>query len=249
MGRLRGARLWSFESLIRGISSRFPLASHLALSPYLVYLRILPCVREHLLAKIESSERPYGIPGGSDGKESACKMGDLGSIPGSRRPPGEGNGNPLQYSWACSAGNPGWIPGLGKGLMGRLTSPVGWHSLPFWPLRSLSAYVSSGSSPQPQEWEICGLFIWEGISSSFISICPQRTNCSCLTWGPSSSCLKIINFMSILPQLEVFFKWFKSHSSCQEHSIVTWIRSLSWESPLEEGMATHSSRSLAGYSP
>ena len=39
-----------------------------------------------------------GFPGGSDGKESACSEGDLGSIPGSGRSPGEGNGNPLQYS-------------------------------------------------------------------------------------------------------------------------------------------------------
>ena len=33
-----------------------------------------------------------------DGKESACNAGDLGSIPGSGRSPGEGNDNPLQYS-------------------------------------------------------------------------------------------------------------------------------------------------------
>ena len=39
-----------------------------------------------------------GFPGGSDGKESACNAGDLGSIPGSRSYLGEGNGNPLQYS-------------------------------------------------------------------------------------------------------------------------------------------------------
>ena len=39
----------------------------------------------------------FGFPGGSDGKESACSVGDLGSIPGSGRSPGEGNGNPLQY--------------------------------------------------------------------------------------------------------------------------------------------------------
>ena len=39
-----------------------------------------------------------GFPGGSDGKESACKAGDLGSIPGWGRFPGEGNGNPLQHS-------------------------------------------------------------------------------------------------------------------------------------------------------
>ena len=36
--------------------------------------------------------------GGSDGKESACNAGDPGSILGSGRSPGEGNGYPLQYS-------------------------------------------------------------------------------------------------------------------------------------------------------
>ena len=39
-----------------------------------------------------------GFPGGSDGKESACNVGDLGSIPGLGRSPGEGNGYALQYS-------------------------------------------------------------------------------------------------------------------------------------------------------
>ena len=39
-----------------------------------------------------------GFPGVSDGKESACNAGHLGLIPGSRRSPEEGNGNPLQYS-------------------------------------------------------------------------------------------------------------------------------------------------------
>ena len=38
-----------------------------------------------------------GFPGGSDSKESACSAG-LGSIPGSGKSSGEGNGNPLQYS-------------------------------------------------------------------------------------------------------------------------------------------------------
>ena len=38
------------------------------------------------------------FPGGSEGKASACNAGDLGSIPGSGRSPGGGNGNPLQYS-------------------------------------------------------------------------------------------------------------------------------------------------------
>ena len=39
-----------------------------------------------------------GFPGGSAGKESACNVGDLGSIPGLGRSPGEGKGYPLQYS-------------------------------------------------------------------------------------------------------------------------------------------------------
>ena len=40
-----------------------------------------------------------GFPGSSDGKESACNVGDLGStIPGLGRSPGRGHGNPLQYS-------------------------------------------------------------------------------------------------------------------------------------------------------
>ena len=38
-----------------------------------------------------------GFPGSSDGKESARNAGDLGSIPGLGRSPGEGNGYPLQY--------------------------------------------------------------------------------------------------------------------------------------------------------
>ena len=39
-----------------------------------------------------------GFPAASDGKESACNAGDRGYIPGLGRSPGEGNGNPLQYS-------------------------------------------------------------------------------------------------------------------------------------------------------
>ena len=39
-----------------------------------------------------------GFPGGSDSKEFACNVGDLGLIPGLGRSPGGGRGNPLQYS-------------------------------------------------------------------------------------------------------------------------------------------------------
>ena len=57
----------------------------------------------------------WGFPGGSDGKESACNAEDLGSIPGSGRSPGEGNGNPLQYSYLENHMNRGvfWATGHG----------------------------------------------------------------------------------------------------------------------------------------
>ena len=51
-----------------------------------------------------------GFPGSSDGKESACNVGDAGSTPGSGKPPRGGSGNPLKYSclenpmdrpWGC----------------------------------------------------------------------------------------------------------------------------------------------------
>ena len=40
----------------------------------------------------------WGFPGGLDDNESACNEGDLASVPGTGRSPGERNGNPLQYS-------------------------------------------------------------------------------------------------------------------------------------------------------
>ena len=55
----------------------------------------------HELPDVEAGnvrlEEISGFPGGSDSKECACNAGELGSIPGSGRSAGEGNGNPLQY--------------------------------------------------------------------------------------------------------------------------------------------------------
>ena len=61
--------------------------------------------------KKRGSKKYLGFPGGSDGKAPAFNVGDLDSIPGPGKSPGEGNGNPLQYSclenpmdrWAWSA--------------------------------------------------------------------------------------------------------------------------------------------------
>ena len=46
--------------------------------------------------RTQLSDFHFDLPGGSDGKESACNAGDLGLIPGLGSSPGEGNGNPLQ---------------------------------------------------------------------------------------------------------------------------------------------------------
>ena len=92
-----------------------------------------------------------GFPGGSDGKESACKAGDLGLMPGSGRSPGEGNGYPFQY------------PGLG--------------------------HKESDMTEQ--------LSLWSSLVAQMV----------------------------------------KNPPAGQE----TWVRSLGWEEPLEEGTVTHSS--------
>ena len=52
----------------------------------------------HVGHKAKCFKITLGFPGSSDGKESACSVGDPGSILGLRRSLGEGNGNPLEYS-------------------------------------------------------------------------------------------------------------------------------------------------------
>ena len=58
-----------------------------------VVLKIL-----HAKLQCYANQEFPGFPGGSEDKASDCNAGDLGSIPGLGRSPGEGNGNPLQYS-------------------------------------------------------------------------------------------------------------------------------------------------------
>ena len=73
-------------------------------TPFDPWLRKIPWRRDRLTTPVF-----LGFLGGSDGEESTCNMGDVGSIPGLGRPPGGGHGNPLQYS--CLE-NP-----LGRGLL------------------------------------------------------------------------------------------------------------------------------------
>ena len=69
-----------------------------------------------------------GVPGGSDGKESACNAGDPGLILGSGRSSGEEIGYPLQYSWASLLAQTVknlptmwefWVPSLGQEIPWR----------------------------------------------------------------------------------------------------------------------------------
>ena len=79
-----------------------------------------------------------GFPCGSAGKESACSVGDLGSIPGLGKSPGEGKGYPLQYS------------GLENSIH-RLYSP--WDCNEFVPTERLSLSLSFGCCSLGGQWE------------------------------------------------------------------------------------------------
>ena len=79
-----------------------------------------------------------GFPGSSASKELACSAGDPGSIPASGRSPGEGNGYPLQFTWASlvtwqrislQCGRPGFNPWGGKitDAQKSLKSPFIWR--------------------------------------------------------------------------------------------------------------------------
>ena len=64
-----------------------------------------------------------GLPGGSDSKEPACNAGDLGSVIGLGRPPGEGKGNPFQYSFLEKSMDRG-VHGTGYSSWGRKESDM-----------------------------------------------------------------------------------------------------------------------------
>ena len=91
---------------------------------------------------------PYAIhcfPGSSDSKASAYNAGDLGSIPGLGRSPGEGNGNPLQYSCLENPMDGGaWWATLVHGVTKsrtRLRDFTSLHSIPLYSCMHLYIYT------------------------------------------------------------------------------------------------------------
>ena len=100
---------------------------------------------------------PMGFPGDSDGKESACHAGDIGSISRSARSPGGGHGNPLQYS--------GWENPMGRGA---------WRATVFWGCRELDTAEATEDAqlcpiniPSPLPW---GRQIWDLFSCLLSSL-------------------------------------------------------------------------------
>ena len=77
-----------------------------------IYIHIWVCVCVSMYIYI------MDFPGSSDSKASAYNVGDLGSIPGPGRSPGEGNDNPLQYSYLENPMDRGawWTTVHGMGL-------------------------------------------------------------------------------------------------------------------------------------
>ena len=65
---------------------------------FLHWQDVKPGVTNISLSIFREGQAKAGFPGGSDAKASASNAGDPGSVPGSGRSPGEGNGNPLRYS-------------------------------------------------------------------------------------------------------------------------------------------------------
>ena len=90
-----------------------------------------------------------GVPGGLDGKKSACSVGDLGSIPGLGRTPGEGNGYPLQYSGLENSMDSVAHGDMTERLLLKLSIPSYMCTTPLWmhPLGCLhvSAIVNSAA--------------------------------------------------------------------------------------------------------
>ena len=101
------------------------------------------------------------FPGGSDGKEPACNAGDPGSVPGLGKSPGEGNGNPLQYSYLE---NP-MDRGVWQAIVGSLRVGHDWSNLAHMGGLKAEIYfltVLETKSARSQRHRVC---FWWGLSS------------------------------------------------------------------------------------
>ena len=116
--------------------------------------------------------------GGSDGKASTCDAGDLGLIPGSGRSPGEGNGNPLQYSGLETS--PGWrnLVGYSRWDCKELDTIEQLHFLTFllylWEIPHLIYWASMYGTPAMCQALL--LSAGNSMMNKTDQICPQRAD-------------------------------------------------------------------------
>ena len=94
---------------------------------------------ENPMHRVSGSSDGREFPGGSDSKESACSAGDLGSVPGSGKSPGEGNGYPLQYSGLENSLDRGPWQAIVHGVITSWTWLCNFHFTFFQ--RSLVGYI------------------------------------------------------------------------------------------------------------
>ena len=87
----------------------------------------LPSIGSHRVEH-DSSHLAAAAASSSDSKASPCNAGDLGSIPGSGRCLGEGNGNPLQYSWPGEFHGQRSLVGYSHGVAKSQTRLSNWHT-------------------------------------------------------------------------------------------------------------------------
>ena len=102
---------------------------------------------------------PLDFPGGSDGKVSARNAGDLGSIPGSGRSHGEGNGHPLQYSCHEPRNQVGYSPWHLK--ESETSEPLTQHKFQCYSLKSsyIGREAGRGAIQEGGDMYVYGQFI------------------------------------------------------------------------------------------
>ena len=139
-----------------------------------------------------------GFPGGLDGKESACNVGDRGSIPGLGRSPGEGNDNPLQYCCLENTMDRGAWQAPVHGVTKDRTPLSDWHfhfHLLKWKMFT-PGNMGLGSSAMGQGQPAWCWYHHNALHAWF-SLSPDISPFMCLVIGPSALLpLSLIKFIA-----------------------------------------------------
>ena len=138
-----------------------------------------------------------GFPSGSEGKESVCNAGDLGSISGSGRSPGEGNGYPLQYSCLENPMDRGaWqVQSVGSQRV-RHSRATNFHF--FFPPPNLSS-MDHLSLTNLESLDLWRIIPWKICHISFVTIRAQNGNASQWKCCPNTSQALLRDVVTVRP--------------------------------------------------